>query len=153
MLVKVEGRGGFEEEVEDGSGSLTDEAAAAPSKKEEESKERQGNNEQRRWPSVHNNQTEYVGGRREMEMVAATLVAMVTTPKSMRPRRKMGKEGWGTHDNRGVKEEVRRWRMLMMTMIVVVSHDVGDKWQSTKKCESGIDIDCGCGGGKQRLAA
>ena len=29
------------------------------------------------------------------------------------------------HDNRGVKEEVRRWRMLMMMMMVVVSHDDG----------------------------
>ncbi len=71
----------------------------------------------------------------------------------MRPRRKMGKEGGGTHDNRGVKEEARRWKMLMTTMIVVVGHDDGDKRQSTKKCESGVDIDCGCGGGKQRLAA
>jgi hypothetical protein len=41
----------------------------------------------------------------------------------------------------------------MMTMIVVVGHDDGDKQQSTKKCNSGVDIDCGCGGGKQRLAA
>ncbi len=38
-------------------------------------------------------------------------------------------------------------------LMVVVSHDDGDKRQSTKQCESGIDIDCGCGGGKQRLAA
>ena len=80
-------------------------------------------------------------------------MATVTTPKSTRPRRKMGKEGGGTHDNRVVKEEARRWRMLMTTMIVVVGHDDGDKRQSTKKCESGVDIDCGCGGGKQRLAA
>ena len=65
----------------------------------------------------------------------------------------MGEEGGGTHDNRGVKEEARRWRMLMTTMMVVVGHDDGDKRQSTKKCESGIDIDCGCSGGKQRLAA
>ncbi len=57
------------------------------------------------------------------------------------------------HDNRGVKEEARRWWMLMTTMMVVVSHDDGDKLQSTKQCESGINIDCGCGGGKQRLAA
>jgi hypothetical protein len=42
--------------------------------------------------------------------------------------------------------------MLMTTMIVVVGHDDGDKRQSTKKCESGVDINCGCGGGKQRLA-
>ena len=82
-----------------------------------------------------------------------TLVATVTTPKSTRPRRKMGKEGGGTHANRGVKEEARRWRMLMTTMIVVVGHDDGDKRQSTKKCKSGVDIDCGCGGGKWRLAA
>jgi len=34
-------------------------------------------------------------------------------------------------------------------MMVVVGHDDGDKRQSTtKQCESGIDIDCGCGGGK-----
>ena len=87
--------------------------------------------------------------------MVATLVAMVTTPKSMRPRLKMGEEGGGTHGNRGVKEEARRWRMLMTMMMVVVGHDDGDKQQSTKQCESGIDIDidCGCGGGKQRLAA
>jgi hypothetical protein len=84
--------------------------------------------------------------------VAATLVATVTTPKSMQPQQKMGKKGGGTHDNRGLKEEARRWRMLMTTMIVVVGHDDGDKRQSTKKCESGVDINCGCGGGKQRLA-
>jgi len=65
----------------------------------------------------------------------------------------MGEEGGGTHDNRGVKEEVRRWRMLMRMMMLVVSHDDDDKQQSTKQCESGIDIYCGCGGGKQRLAA
>jgi hypothetical protein len=47
---------------------------------------------------VHNNQTEYVGGRRETETVAATLAAMVTTPKSTRPRQKMGEEGGGTHE-------------------------------------------------------
>ena len=56
-----------------------------------------------------------------------TLVAMVTTPKITGPRRKMGKEGGGTHDNRGVKEEARRWRMLMTTMMVMVGHDDGDK--------------------------
>jgi hypothetical protein len=28
-------------------------------------------------------------------------------------------------DNRGVKEEVRRWRMLMTMMIVVAGHDDG----------------------------
>ena len=54
-------------------------------------------------------------------MVATTLVATVTTPKSTRPRQKMG------HDNRGVKEEVRRWRMLMTMMMVVVGHNDGDK--------------------------
>jgi hypothetical protein len=64
----------------------------------------------------------------------------------------MGEEGGGTHGNRGMKKEARRWRMLMTTMMVVVGHDDGDKQQSTKQCESGIDIDCGCGGGKQRLA-
>ena len=85
--------------------------------------------------------------------MAATLVATVTTPKSTRPRRKMGEEEGETHDNRGVKEEARRWRMLMTTIRVVVGHDDGDKQQSTKQCESGVDIDCGCGGGKQRLAA
>jgi len=57
------------------------------------------------------------------------------------------------HDNRGVKEEARRSRTLITTMMVVVGHDDGDKRQSTKQCESGIDIHCGCGGGKQRLAA
>ena len=51
----------------------------------------------------------------------------MTTPKSTRPRQKMGEEGGGTQDNRGVKEEARRWRMLMTTMMVVVSHDDGDK--------------------------
>jgi hypothetical protein len=56
----------------------------------------------------------------------------------------MGEEGGGTHDNRGVKEEVRRWRMLMTTMMVVVGHDDGDKRQSTKQFESGVDIDSGC---------
>jgi len=41
VRVRVGGRGGFEEEVEDGCGRLTDEAAAAPSiEKEEESKKR-----------------------------------------------------------------------------------------------------------------
>ena len=33
MLVRVGGRGGIEEEVEDGCRRLTDEAAAAPSKR------------------------------------------------------------------------------------------------------------------------
>jgi hypothetical protein len=88
-----------------------------------------------------------------METVAATLVATVTTSKSMRPRQKMGEEGGGTHDNRGAKEEARRWRMLMTMMMVVVGHNDGDKRQSTKQCASGVAIDCGCGGGKQRLAA
>ena len=80
------------------------------------------------------------------------------TPKSTWPRQKMGEEGGGTHDNRGVKEEARRWRMLMTTllmtmMMVVVGHDDGGKRQSAKQCESGVKINCGCGGGKQRLAA
>ena len=65
----------------------------------------------------------------------------------------MGEEEGGTHGNRGVKEEARRWRMLMTMMMVVVGHDDGDKRQSTKQCESGVYIECGCGGGKQRLAA
>jgi len=85
--------------------------------------------------------------------VSATLVATVMTPKSTRPWRKMDEEGGGTHNNRRVKEEARRWRMLMTTMMVVVGHNDGDKRQSTKQCESGVDIDCGCGGGKQRLVA
>ena len=85
--------------------------------------------------------------------MAVTVVTTVTTLKSTRPQRKIGKEGGKTHDNSGVKEEARRWRILMTTMIVVVGHDDGDKRQSTKKCESGVDIDCCCGGGKQRLAA
>ena len=75
--------------------------------------------------------------------MVATLVAKVTMPKSTRPRREMGEEGGGTHDNRGVKEEVRRWRMLMTAMMVVVGHDDEDKRHSTKQCESGVDIDCG----------
>jgi hypothetical protein len=33
--------------------------------------------------------------------------------------------GGGTHDNRGAKEEARKWRMLTMTMMVVVGHDDG----------------------------
>jgi len=33
MLVRVGGRGGFEEELEDGCGRLMDEVAAAPSKR------------------------------------------------------------------------------------------------------------------------
>jgi hypothetical protein len=78
-------------------------------------------------------------------MVVVTLVAMVTTPKSTQPRLKMGEEGRGTHNNRGVNEEARRWRMLMMTMMVVVGHYDEDKRQSTKKNESGVDIDSGCG--------
>ena len=59
--------------------------------------------------------------------MTATLVATVTMPKSTQPRQKMGEEVGGTHDNRGVKEEARRWRMLMTTMMVVVGHDDGDK--------------------------
>ena len=43
--------------------------------------------------------------------------------------------------------------MLMTAMMVVVSHDDGDKRQTTKQCESVVDIDCGCGGCKQGLAA
>jgi hypothetical protein len=39
----------------------------------------------------------------------------------------MGEGGVGTHDNRGVKEEARRWRMLTTMMMVVVGHD--DGWQ------------------------
>jgi hypothetical protein len=67
----------------------------------------------------------------------------------------MGEEGGETHGNRGVKEEARRGRMLMTMMMVVVSHNDGDKRKSTKHCESGVDIDRGCGGddGKQRLEA
>jgi hypothetical protein len=37
----------------------------------------------------------------------------------------MGEGGEGTHDNRGAKEEARRWRMLMTMMMVVVGHDDG----------------------------
>ena len=84
----------------------------------------------------------------ETETVAATM----TTPKSTRPRQRMGEEGGGTHANRGVEEEARRWRMPTTTMMVVVGHNDGDTRQSTKQCESGIDINCGCGGGKLRLA-
>ncbi len=95
---------------------------------------------------MHNNQTEYAGcTRRETETVAATLVATETTPNSTQPRRKMGEEGRGMHNNRGVKEEARRWRMLMTTMMVVVGHGDGDIRQSTKQFESGVDIDSGCG--------
>jgi len=88
-----------------------------------------------------------------METVAVTLVVTVTTPKSTRPQQKMSEEGGETHDNRGVKEEARRWRMLMTMMMVVVGHYDGDKRKSNKQCESGVDINCGYGGGKQRLAA
>ena len=49
------------------------------------------------------------------------------------------------HDNREVKEEVRRWTMLMPTMMVVVGDDDGDERHSTKQCESGVDNDSGCG--------
>jgi hypothetical protein len=35
--------------------------------------------------------------------------------------------------------------MLMTTMMVMVGHDDGYKRQSTKQCESGVDIDSGCG--------
>jgi len=35
--------------------------------------------------------------------------------------------------------------MLMTTMMVVVGHDDGDKRQSTKQFESGVDIDSVCG--------
>ena len=80
-------------------------------------------------------------------------MATVTMLKSTWPRRKMGEEGGGTHDSRGVKEEMRRWRMLMTTMMVVAGQDDGDKRQSTKQCESVVDTDFGCGGGKQLLAA
>jgi hypothetical protein len=45
----------------------------------------------------------------------------------------MGEEGGGTHANRGVEEEARRWRMPTTTMMVVVGHNDGDKQQSTKK--------------------
>ena len=83
--------------------------------------------------------------------MVATLVATVMTPKSTRPQKKMGEKGGGTHGNRGVKEEVRRWRMLTTMMMVVVGHYDGDKQQSTKQFESGIDINyhCGCGDDKQ----
>jgi hypothetical protein len=88
-----------------------------------------------------------------MQTVAVMVAVTVTTPKSTRPRRKMGKEGGGTHVNIGVKEEARRWRMLMTMMMVVVGHNDGDKQQSTLQYESGVDMDCGCGGCKQRLEA
>ena len=139
--------------MEDGcTRRLMDKAATDPPKRRR-SRKRDKATEQRGQPSVHYNQTEYGGGRREMETVAAMLVAAVTTPKSTRPRQKMGEEGGGTHANRGVKEETRRWRMLTTKMMVAVGHDDGDKRQSAKQCESGVDIDCGCGGGKQLLAA
>ena len=80
-------------------------------------------------------------------------MATVMTPKSTRPQKKMGEKGGGTHGNRGVKEEVRRWRMLTTMMMVVVGHYDGDKRKSNKQCESGVDINCGYGGGKLRLAA
>jgi hypothetical protein len=65
----VGGRGGFKEEVEDGCGRLTDETAVALSKRRRSQKRDKAT-------------TEYGGGRRETEAVAATLVATVTTPKS-----------------------------------------------------------------------
>ena len=88
-----------------------------------------------------------------MQTVAAMVAVTVTTPNSTRPQWKIGKEGGGTHVNRGVKEEARIWRMLMTMMMVVVGHNDGDKQQSTLQCESGVDMDCGCGGCKQRLEA
>ena len=55
--------------------------------------------------------------------MVVTLVAMVTTPKITGPRRKMGKEGGGTHDNRGVKEESRRWRMLISATMMETNNN------------------------------
>jgi len=37
----------------------------------------------------------------------------------------MGEGREGTHNNRGAKEEARRWRMLMTMMMVVVGHNDG----------------------------
>ena len=54
-------------------------------------------------------------------------MATVMTPKSTRPQKKMGEKGGGMHGNSGVKEEVRRWRMLTTMMMVVVGHYDGDK--------------------------
>jgi hypothetical protein len=33
-----------------------------------------------------------------------------------------------------MKEEARRWRILMTMMMVVVGHDDGENRQSTKQC-------------------
>jgi len=56
----------------------------------------------------------------------------------------MGEEGRGIHDNRGVKEEVRRWRMLMTTMMVVVGHD--DETNDIPPNNVTVaDINSGCG--------
>ena len=77
--------------------------------------------------------------------MVAKLVATVTMPKSTQPQQKMDEEGRGMHNNRGVKEEARGWRMLMTMMMIVVGVDDGDKRDSTKQCESGVDIDSCCG--------
>ena len=69
--------------MEDGCGRMTDEAAAAPSKRRRSQKRDKAtnNNDNRQYTTIKQNTVE-VGGRH-------------------RPRRKMGKEGGGTYDNRG----------------------------------------------------
>jgi hypothetical protein len=64
-LVRVGGRGGFEEEVEDGCGRLTDEAAAAPSKRrriQKRDKAMTNNNDDCHYTTIKQNMVE-VGGR------------------------------------------------------------------------------------------
>ena len=66
MLVRVGGRGGFEEEVEDGCGMLTDKAAVAPSKmrrSRKRDKATTNNNNDHQYTTIKQNMVE-VGGRR-----------------------------------------------------------------------------------------
>ena len=46
---------------------------------------------------------------------------MVRTPEKMRRQQKLREIGEKTHNNIGVKEEARRCRVLMATMMVVVA--------------------------------
>ena len=75
------GRGGFEEEVEDGCGRLTDKAAAAPSKRRRIRKRDKAATNNDDGQSVHNNQTEYgggiVGGRRRRLIIVGGNVSRI----------------------------------------------------------------------------
>jgi hypothetical protein len=66
LLVRVQGIGGFEEEVEDGCERLTDKAAAAPSKRrrgQKRDKATTNNDADRQYTTIKQNTME-VGGRR-----------------------------------------------------------------------------------------